>query len=143
MSNEAKENQQKLTDVKPEFPLDQGGTDKSTLNEFIPSSEDFKHMIQEERVSTENIVDAELLDLEVKSIYNESSEEKIMPFHPLRDYRGRYPCNKCNYKAKNPSLLKLHVDGIHEGVRYPCEQCEYKATQKSSLNRHKMRHSNI
>ena len=52
----------------------------------------------------------------------------------------RYPCDQCDYKAKQKSRLKIHKDSIHEGVLHPCDQCEYKATQKSHLRTHMVKY---
>merc|ERR1711874_58908 len=48
----------------------------------------------------------------------------------------RYPCDQCDWKGSTKGILKIHVQKRHEGVRYPCGQCEYKATQKNSLKIH-------
>ena len=48
----------------------------------------------------------------------------------------RYPCEKCDYKARERGSLRQHIKPIHEGERYTCEKCDYKATQKGSLRQH-------
>ena len=48
----------------------------------------------------------------------------------------RYPCDQCDYRATQKSLLLNHIKAKHEGVKYPCEQCDFKATFKVSLLRH-------
>lgn len=45
----------------------------------------------------------------------------------------KYPCTYCDFKASYNSVLKDHVQSIHDGIKYPCTYCEYKATQKSNL----------
>ena len=45
----------------------------------------------------------------------------------------RYPCDQCDYKAKNVGNLKKHVESIHDGVCYTCDQCTYKATKKGHI----------
>ena len=49
---------------------------------------------------------------------------------------SRFPCQQCDYKAKQKGHLLTHIKTIHEGVKFPCEQCDYKATQKVSILRH-------
>ena len=37
----------------------------------------------------------------------------------------QYPCNLCNYKAKQKSELKTHLKTIHRRLYYLCGQCGY------------------
>ena len=52
----------------------------------------------------------------------------------------KYPCDQCNHIAKTSSNLQQHINTIHEGVRYPCDQCNYKATRKNIVQQHKKSH---
>ena len=47
----------------------------------------------------------------------------------------KYPCNKCDYRAKKKSNLTTHVQSLHEGVKYACNQCDYQGS-KDSLHKH-------
>ena len=40
------------------------------------------------------------------------------------------------YIATRASILKVHVESVHEGVRYPCSQCEFGTTTANDLRRH-------
>ena len=44
-----------------------------------------------------------------------------------------YPCNYCDYKAKQKQRLLVHVDAIHNIVYYSCEVCEIKQDLKRFL----------
>ena len=48
----------------------------------------------------------------------------------------KYDCDQCDYQATSRGNLKIHIQSKHEGVKYACDQCDYQATQQSSLNRH-------
>ena len=53
----------------------------------------------------------------------------------------KFPCDQCDYKAKDKGYLLKHIKSRHEGVKYPCDQCAYKATFKGALRRHiKLKH---
>ena len=47
-------------------------------------------------------------------------------------------CDKCNYKAPNPSYLKKHVQRMHEYVLHNCpkKQCDYQTKHLSKLEHH-------
>ena len=47
-----------------------------------------------------------------------------------------YPCNYCDYKAKQKQRVLVHVDDIHNKVYYSCEACEYKTGFKEVLRKH-------
>jgi len=111
---------------------------KPTLHDDGPFNEEVIERFSKDNFLNENRFETE--PLEVKFIQRPKTETKV-PSLTMKDPTGRYPCNKCDYKATSQSRLKIHANAIHEGVRYPCNHCEYKATQKSSLNRHMIRHS--
>ena len=46
---------------------------------------------------------------------------------------GAYSCLQCNYQPQKSSLLRRHVESIHEGVRYNCNQCDHKATDRVTI----------
>jgi len=48
----------------------------------------------------------------------------------------RLCCDKCGKQFSIPSLLKLHQEKDHAGVRHPCDQCEYTAKNKKTLKDH-------
>ena len=47
-----------------------------------------------------------------------------------------FPCNQCEYVAKNKPTLYRHKGKIHKNIRHPCNQCEYVATFSNTLRRH-------
>jgi len=55
----------------------------------------------------------------------------------LKDNDGKYPCDKCEYKASRQWNLKKHKLSVHEGVKYSCDECDYKATDQSQVKKHK------
>ena len=100
------------------------------------NEEEVKQSFDVELITTENEFD---MEPDIKS--SPSGSEIVLSSSIMSDSTGRYPCSNCSHKALNASALKVHTDGIHEGVRYPCEYCEYKATQRSTLSRHMKKHS--
>ena len=53
-------------------------------------------------------------------------------------------CKQCEYSAKTNQELKIHVQGVHEGIAYPCDQCLYVSKRKSDLLMHsKSKHTHI
>ena len=47
-------------------------------------------------------------------------------------------CKQCDYSAKTKDEMKIHFQGVHEGIVYPCEQCSYVSKRKRDLVRHVM-----
>ena len=49
---------------------------------------------------------------------------------------SNFSCNDCNEDIKTETLLRYHIETIHEGTKYGfvCDQCEYKAKTKYDLN---------
>ena len=53
-------------------------------------------------------------------------------------------CSQCDYSAKPNKELKIHVQGVHEGIAYPCEQCSYVSKRKCDLLKHtKSKHTDM
>lgn len=53
-------------------------------------------------------------------------------------------CSQCDYSAKTNEELKIHVQGVHEGIAYPCEQCSYVSKRKGDLLKHsKSKHTDM
>ena len=48
----------------------------------------------------------------------------------------KFPCSRCPYLAPNKRYLKIHEEGIHEGVLRECPQCDYKSKSPSCLKNH-------
>ena len=50
-----------------------------------------------------------------------------------------YPCDKCDYKAKQAGNLKQHKANVHDidVVWHPCDKCDYKAKTATNLKRHR------
>ena len=48
----------------------------------------------------------------------------------------RFECDQCDKTYLNRTILKQHIQVIHEGVRYPCNQCDYQAKKKCHLTTH-------
>ena len=54
-----------------------------------------------------------------------------------REEHVRYPCNKCNYQAKQRSGLKIHMEGKHNVNRLRCgDYCNFQTKWRKSLIRH-------
>jgi len=48
------------------------------------------------------------------------------------------PCNFCEFKAENYSILKEHADAKHGGIMYPCRYCEKNLVSEEGLRRHEL-----
>ena len=53
-------------------------------------------------------------------------------------------CPDCDYKTKDSSNIKRHIQTIHEGIAICCKQCEFKTPRKDKLKLHmKLVHEGI
>ena len=133
LSTETLEQQTQTKNTKEQFslPFEEDG--------YTHFNEEVKQSFNADQITTEH--DEDDLDDPLNHKPISLGSESLLSSSTKSDSTGRYPCSKCNHTAINQSALKVHIDGIHEGVRYPCEYCDYKATQKSTLNRHRKKHT--
>ena len=78
--------------------------------------------------------------------HKDSSSEMLLyeDSSNMKNETGKYPCDKCEYQADGPVVLKRHKQAKHEGVKLQCNFCERAFSFKSNLNRHqKKAHSGI
>ena len=54
-----------------------------------------------------------------------------------------YKCTQCDYSARSPQALRLHVKVKHVGTRFKCEQCDYTATTKNQIRVHNNKHLGV
>ena len=60
-----------------------------------------------------------------------------------------HKCDICSKDFKSKSVLRKHIQAVHEEIKYPCNRCEFKSTQKGNLQTHiesvheKIKHSCI
>ena len=67
----------------------------------------------------------------------ETQQRSLLKRHIQSMHEGlRYNCNQCNYTGKSKDVLKIHNKSKHLGIKYPCIQCQYIARQKNSLKKH-------
>ena len=65
-------------------------------------------------------------------------KSNVMDHHRAEHEGVRYPCNKCNYQAKQKALLRVHMEGKHNGKRLRCgDGCNFQTGWKKSLRRHR------
>ena len=50
--------------------------------------------------------------------------------------RQNYMCNSCNKSFKTNSILKQHIESVHEGKIFKCSICLSNFTQKVNLKKH-------
>ena len=48
----------------------------------------------------------------------------------------KYPCNLCEYQAKQQGHLKTHIQSVHKKIKYSCNLCGHQFTQQGNLMRH-------
>ena len=48
----------------------------------------------------------------------------------------KFLCSQCDYKTPRKAHLDIHIKTVHEGLTFPCPQCDYKATRKHNLKVH-------
>ena len=54
----------------------------------------------------------------------------------LQNLKENNFCKYCQSQFSQPSALKRHIKGIHEGVKFECHQCHRTYTQKYMLKEH-------
>ena len=65
-----------------------------------------------------------------------STKNKTVP-------KGKFECEKCDYKTVRSHNLKAHILAIHEGARFHCNQCNFTASAQSNVITHtKLKHTN-
>ena len=47
-----------------------------------------------------------------------------------------YKCTQCDYSARSPQALRVHVKVKHVGIRVQCEKCDFTCTTKVQLKVH-------
>ena len=78
---------------------------------------------------------------ELQTVKKCRSSRKILK--PVNNINNKYPCNECDYQAKQRGNLQAHIRSKHEGIRYNCNQCDYQATTQGHLQSHiEAKHSN-
>ena len=67
------------------------------------------------------------------------AKKSLLSRHHREEHEGvRYPCNKCNYQAKQRSQLKCHMEGKHNDNRLRCgDYCNFQTKWGKSLKRHR------
>ena len=48
----------------------------------------------------------------------------------------KYKCNECANKSHSKTILKGHVQSVHEATNNNCDKCNYNTTTKENLNEH-------
>ena len=54
----------------------------------------------------------------------------------LKHKREKFPCSRCPFRAPTKAYLKIHEEGIHEGVLRECSECDFKSKSPFGLKRH-------
>ena len=60
-------------------------------------------------------------------------------FSRLTEMSGKeiFACKKCDFKAKNLTTLRVHIEYDHRGaVSFSCDFCVYEAKQKATIQKH-------
>ena len=67
------------------------------------------------------------------------AKKSLLAKHHRAEHEGvRYPCNKCNYQAKQMRYLKCHMEGKHSDNRLRCsDYCNFQTKWRKSLRRHR------
>ena len=50
----------------------------------------------------------------------------------MKQKKGKFSCDHCDYVAKQKSVLMEHKASKHDRIRHPCDQCVYAATSKTN-----------
>ena len=77
---------------------------------------------------------------------NKTIKKHIGASHPERidqTEKQEYKCTQCDYSARSPQALRLHVKVKHVGTRFKCEQCDYTATTKNQIRVHNNKHLGV
>ena len=120
--------------------IDEHAANSNNQSDINQSPQDVSINFKDEsNLFSEEEIITSMIDVEEPSGIFSGTECK--PKIDVPDSKRKYSCQKCSFTTRTPAMLKMHTDGVHDGVKYPCIHCEYKATQKSSLTRHMIRHS--
>jgi len=49
----------------------------------------------------------------------------------------KFQCDKCDYQALSPHILKVHKTSKHDRVEYRCDMCDYTTNWASNLTTHR------
>ena len=79
--------------------------------------------------------------LQIDPIVVDSVEDPAenITFELQEKIEEKYYCDvdKCDFKTKSASHLKLHKKSVHEGIKHQCDQCDRSYNFPGDLRRHK------
>ena len=114
-----------------------------TENKEQNKAEEARDVVENEKQSDEDVDDHETAIAEDKLVYSRMFMSQTTDKAPTVEADTtagnnyiKYPCDQCEYKAKNKHNLRHHIDYKHEGVKFPCNECDHQSTTKSSLKVH-------
>ena len=106
------------------------------LSENLPN-------VRQAEVEVENIQHFHVEDIvdqtEQIAIPSEEEPAENMSFELQEKIEEKYYCgaDKCDFKTKSASHLKLHKKSVHEGIKHQCDQCDRSYNFPGDLRRHK------
>jgi hypothetical protein len=65
-----------------------------------------------------------------------TDERASLDAHYFEHNIYRTKCEQCDYSHEYPSVLKSHVQSVHEKIRQKCNLCELTYATKSGVRRH-------
>ena len=111
------------------------------VSEYFPYEEDNNDTTQMNIIKHESIENQKLDEersITTDSYKDESQEENNSNGGENRWKEGMqiYKCTHCDYETAKKSVLKVHNEAKHEGVKYPCGQCGSELKNRGDLSRH-------
>ena len=52
------------------------------------------------------------------------------------DTDKKFKCEFCDYRARKPSIVKIHKNAVHSGIKHICVSCDSYFTNKGALTKH-------
>ena len=70
---------------------------------------------------------------------SKAEQDENISFEMQEKIEEKYYCDadKCDFKTKSASHLKLHKKSVHEGIKHQCDQCDRSYNFPGDLRRHK------
>jgi len=79
-----------------------------------------------------------------KTVWTQKQLEVHKTKHDYSTADGNYTCDQCGYKCKHSFTLRIHINGVHLGLKpHQCELCPAAFSVKGALTMHKLSHTDV